>query len=230
MNQETQEKIADLKRKNLPSDEFARTVQSWKAEEGSMRITTIKDFVSKQDCEKIINFFNKQEFQNFNGASKFIGKTFPWLQCRSLPHNHEDEHIVKIMSSYRFNATMHARKFFEKELYPEYTDLVVWKNGEDMAVHADSCEMDGTPRDSRGSSHDWRFGGGVLYLNDDYAGGETYFPKYSIQVRPEVGKLSLFMADWNHMHGVREISQGNEPVARYTMPIWFTEDYRKSEI
>lgn len=230
MDEETKQKIAELKALNLSSQEFDETIQSWEADPDSMRVTSIKNFLSEEDCQRIIDFFSKQEFQSFNGAQKFVNKTFPWLQCRSLPFGHEDEDVVKIISSFRFDATIAARDFFEKTLYPEYSDLVIWKNGEEMAVHADSYEMDGTPRDTRGSSSDWRFGGGVLYLNDDYAGGETYFPKYNIQVRPEVGKLSLFMADWNHMHGVRKVSQGKEPVARYTMPIWFTEDYQKTEI
>ena len=230
MNLETREKIQSLKDSGIEGHEFDEIVKSWPADSENQRISVIKNFIRPEDCIQIIDFFSKQKKQGFNSEKKFIGKTFPWQQCRRLNPNHPDEYVVKLISSYRFNATIAARDFFQKDLYPEYTDLVAWKNGEDMNVHSDSFHMDGSPRDSRGSHKDWRYCGGVLYLNDDYAGGETYFPKFNIQVKPETGKLSLFMADWEHMHGVRRVTQGRDPIARYTMPIWFTEDYTKSEI
>jgi hypothetical protein len=39
----------------------------------------------------------------------------------------------------------------------------------------------------------------VLYLNDDYSGGETSFPGIPLDVKPEVGKILLFAPDLLHL-------------------------------
>ena len=38
----------------------------------------------------------------------------------------------------------------------------------------------------------------VLYLNDDYFGGETWFPDLSLNVKPQTGKVILFAPDLRH--------------------------------
>lgn len=39
----------------------------------------------------------------------------------------------------------------------------------------------------------------VLYLNDDYTGGETVFPDQALEVRPEIGTILLFPPNLRHM-------------------------------
>ena len=63
-------------------------------------------------------------------------------------------------------------------------------------------------------------------LNDDYEGGETYFPEQNIKYTPEAGHLIMFPSDLTHPHGVTEVIKGD----RYTLPIWFTDDETKLEI
>lgn len=223
-------RIRELREQGASDSKIFSEIEAFEVDQSLKKIDVIPNFLSKEHCEEIIKFVDKQPLQAENGEDKFKGKTFPWGQVRNID-NHGNWDIAKIISSFRVDATLAARKFYNKDnIYPEYTDIVLWKNGEDMGLHADSYEFDGNPRDTRGSKHDWRFCGGVLYLNDDYEGGETYFSKFKVQVRPETGKFSLFSSDWNHMHGVRRIMGGREPWARYTMPIWFTEDYTKCEV
>tara|TARA_B100000927_G_C16319470_1_gene410767 strand:+ start:203 stop:775 length:573 start_codon:yes stop_codon:yes gene_type:complete len=43
----------------------------------------------------------------------------------------------------------------------------------------------------------------IIYLNDEYTGGETFFPKKNILIRPTVGKLLFFencLKDTNYVH------------------------------
>lgn len=58
----------------------------------------------------------------------------------------------------------------------------------------------------------------LIYLNDDYIGGEIYFPKYGIEIKPKVGDLICFPDNPEYVHGVRPIVSGS----RYTSPRWFT--------
>ena len=40
----------------------------------------------------------------------------------------------------------------------------------------------------------------MLYLNDNYKGGETEFLNQAIKIKPETGKLILFPPFWTHEH------------------------------
>lgn len=57
----------------------------------------------------------------------------------------------------------------------------------------------------------------VLYLNNDYAGGELFFPKLGIEVVPDPGTLIIFPSTEEFEHGVRPVKEG--PV-RYVIPVF----------
>ncbi len=58
----------------------------------------------------------------------------------------------------------------------------------------------------------------VLYLNDDFEGGDFIFPELKIRVRPEPGMLVCFPSNHNYMHGVEPVTKGN----RYSIVTWAT--------
>jgi hypothetical protein len=42
----------------------------------------------------------------------------------------------------------------------------------------------------------------LLYLNDNYSGGELYFPHHKIKIKPEPGMLVSFPGNWFNRHGI----------------------------
>lgn len=42
----------------------------------------------------------------------------------------------------------------------------------------------------------------LLYINDDYLGGELYFPYHKIKIKPEPGMLISFPGNWFNRHGI----------------------------
>lgn len=48
----------------------------------------------------------------------------------------------------------------------------------------------------------------VIYLNDDFNGGELYFPDIDLEVKPIRGSLMLFSASKKYLHGVRKVLPG----------------------
>jgi hypothetical protein len=58
----------------------------------------------------------------------------------------------------------------------------------------------------------------LIYINNNYSGGDIYFPEYNISHKPEPGDLLTFPDNPDYVHGVRAISDG----IRYTTPRWFT--------
>lgn len=64
-----------------------------------------------------------------------------------------------------------------------------------------------------------RVGTGILYLNDDYDGGSTYFPKLGVDVIPKKGSLLYFKqsydepTNWSTIHESRVIKKGTKWIA-----------------
>jgi predicted 2-oxoglutarate/Fe(II)-dependent dioxygenase YbiX len=56
----------------------------------------------------------------------------------------------------------------------------------------------------------------VLYINDDFEGGEFAFPDLHIQVKPKPGLLVCFPSDQNYLHSVLPVTQGT----RYSIVTW----------
>jgi predicted 2-oxoglutarate/Fe(II)-dependent dioxygenase YbiX len=49
---------------------------------------------------------------------------------------------------------------------------------------------------------------GILYLNDNYEGGEINFPEQGIKIKPEAGTLLVFFGDESRPHEVCEVTNG----------------------
>ena len=88
-----------------------------------------------------------------------------------------------------------------------------WRAGEKQAPHADKQELDGGPNCCPGYDVS-----SIFYLNDDYEGGEIFFPNQSLTIKPTSNKLISFPGDIDFMHGVNKIMSG----IRYTMTIFWT--------
>jgi predicted 2-oxoglutarate/Fe(II)-dependent dioxygenase YbiX len=48
----------------------------------------------------------------------------------------------------------------------------------------------------------------VLYLNNDYSGGEIEFPRQGLKIKPEVGEFVMFPSNKNFPHQVLPITNG----------------------
>lgn len=57
----------------------------------------------------------------------------------------------------------------------------------------------------------------VVYYNEDFEGGELFFPQHELEISPKKGLVVTYPGDTDHIHGVREVTAG----FRYTSPIFF---------
>lgn len=58
----------------------------------------------------------------------------------------------------------------------------------------------------------------VIYLNDDYEGGEINFINQSISIKPEAGTLIIFPSNEPYVHDPKPVVSGN----KYMIPLfWF---------
>jgi len=56
----------------------------------------------------------------------------------------------------------------------------------------------------------------VIFLNDNFEGGDFVFPDLKIRIRPEPGMLVCFPSNHHYMHGVEPVTKGN----RYSIVCW----------
>ena len=98
------------------------------------------------------------------------------------------------------------------EYWPDYTDLVLWREGMEMGAHVDNLPPHFPHRQYSA----------LVYLNE-CEGGETFFPDTGKAVAPQKGRMILFPS--GERHGVTRISKGE----RYTLASWLTDDKSKWE-
>jgi len=99
----------------------------------------------------------------------------------------------------------------------EAIDVYNYETGQYLAYHHDY------PYDSRQINY-YKHGGdrvgtGIFYLNDDFEGGATYFPKHDINVIPKTGSFLYFQqgydeeTNWSTIHESKKITKGVKWIA-----------------
>ena len=79
-------------------------------------------------------------------------------------------------------------------------------------------DMSDSKKENKNFNH--RYFGCVIYLNDDYIGGETFYPDHNFKIVPKSGTLAIHLGDCNHRHGVTEVKENT----RYTIASFWSFD------
>lgn len=64
----------------------------------------------------------------------------------------------------------------------------------------------------------------VVYLNDNFTGGELVFPARDVVIVPKPGLFVGFPSNHEFVHAVPNVLSGK----RYSLPVWFTMDSEKA--
>ena len=65
---------------------------------------------------------------------------------------------------------------------------------------------------------------GLVYLNDNFAGGELVFPDRDVVIIPKAGLFIGFPSNHKFVHAVPKVLSGK----RYSLPVWFTVNAAKA--
>ena len=106
-----------------------------------------------------------------------------------------------------------------KEIHLDHLSIARWPTGYELSPHADAENPPGFPK------HEfyWRDFACITFLNNDFEGGNLYFPDLNIEVTPEPGQSICFPGTMEYLHGVKKITKG----VRYTIASFFTYDASK---
>ncbi len=106
------------------------------------------------------------------------------------------------------------------QLYSDVLNFARWPQGYELLPHADAQNPGNNPH-----PFPWRNFAAVIYLNEDYDGGEIYFPELGIEMRPVAGTLVCFPGTLKYLHGVRMVTGG----MRHTIASFLTFDASKQD-
>jgi predicted 2-oxoglutarate/Fe(II)-dependent dioxygenase YbiX len=116
---------------------------------------------------------------------------------------------IEIMQSVLLNVLEKTQEFYSQQLYISEFRISCYKPGYSMGLHDDSV------------SHKEPFtASAVLYLNNDFSGGDIFFPYRELKHTPAMCDLVVFDSkNKKNLHGVETTTSG----IRYSSAIWMTD-------
>lgn len=164
-----------------------------------MKIKILNDFISKQDADTLI-----KEIVSPSEINKYPDYYLDRNGGTAFPYN---KTVMDILKKYADIANKVQEDFFETESNVFVTKAFGsgWSPGMSGNPHIDAIEKEPFIEYSC-----------VIYLNDEYEGGEIYFPKFNFSKKPEKYSAIFFPGnDPEYIHGVSEIKSGNRYTALY---------------
>ena len=186
-------------------------------------IQVIEEALPEETCD-FLNAFIHQNPNAFNNEDtqvipQFKNKTIPYKALhRTMPDPFGK--VERCLNYARFVGQQNIVKYFEEFAFPENTELTRWFPGDNMSVHADNSWPESAEEAMKDTPHptSYRDYSGIFYLNDHYTGGEIYFPKLDIEVKPKKGSLILFPSGRDFEHGVKTV----KVFPRHTIAVWYS--------
>ena len=175
----------------------------------------VEDFLGKDDLASLLHSFSA-----LRGGINDKNLNNDYWQGRLLFAHEVNAHSQDagaVMKNFQIAAARRIEEFYRltQPIYADTVQLVLWSEGLHMPAHADNANPDGS---AHGMA--WRNFSSIVYLNDDYDGGELYFTALDMQIKPKAGMLVAFTAGFHHEHAVLKVTRGE----RITMPAFYTFD------
>lgn len=190
------------------------------AEYGAQDFIIIPDFLTAKECDRLTTMFDQ-----IHGLVKHRKIGIDFWEGRIVYMGDVAEHdasAAAIMGNFQKRATAMLGDFYAltSPLWTDTVQLNIWEQGSFLPCHTDNSNPNGSAH-----STPWRDFSSIVYLNDDYEGGELYFTAQDRILKPRKGMLVAFSAGYHHEHGVLKVTRGR----RITMPAFYTFDQRKAD-
>jgi predicted 2-oxoglutarate/Fe(II)-dependent dioxygenase YbiX len=187
-------------------------------------IVALENFMTEEELLRLNNFIRNNENWDFtethhNENGTVIYDADYWAdRVATYPTiEKSDPEIPKLIERMVSRLKVEVDNFFGVDANPTSPAMVRWLPGQLQMPHADK-ELHTGPDAGQPNDFPYYDLAGLFYINDDYEGGELYFPNQGIQFKPKAGAAYFFPGDKNYIHGVTEIKSG----IRYTVPFFWT--------
>ena len=182
------------------------------------KIIEVLDFLDDEACKNIIKYIeSKPENWGHVASYKYRLGHFPEPDVDLELFNLSKSTVYDIVEK----INNHVSFFFSKDVSLNTIHAQKFQTGGLGHVHSDNTDENGDSNHFEINKY-----AAIIYLNDQYSGGEVFFPEHEMDVRPKAGSLVLFPGGKENIHGVREITSG----LRYTIiSFWDFSDSKYSE-
>jgi hypothetical protein len=104
-------------------------------------------------------------------------------------------------------VSLSVSEYAKKDLVLKSMFYSVMRTGTSNSMHMDNFEYkkNKTPKLKEDSKYDYS---AILYLNEDFTGGELIFPNQGITIYPKTGSIAIFKGDDTTPHEVSTVLSG----------------------
>lgn len=181
----------------------------------SSDIILFREGFTKHECEYILDTIEEypswEEAKTFGDIDNYRKTKVDYLANRYGNNSQlfRAHSIIGYNFKVAFEHLMHFYKKNERESHLFYTSdegvqILKYEPGEYYHEHIDSG-----PKVKRIHSC-------VMFLNDNYLGGEIVFPRQEIKFKGQTGDIIFFPSTFTHPHIANEVIEG----VKYTAVIW----------
>lgn len=161
----------------------------------------IEDFATEKELDILLEYAQKTDRWSFSGHERWDGRN---AHMTEIMFHEGAVPATQVMMDVWGRCEDMLREEVSGDIRLEVPQFTRWFPGDDIwPSHADNCNPDGTPNYTPHRSH-----GMVIYLNDDFKGGELVYPDLGITIKPKRGMLCMHTAGWENNHGVRPVEEG----------------------
>ena len=169
----------------------------------SMDIKIIKNFVDKEDADRLIKYIETNKLNKDKFIYTEYLKTVESQQAQSqIPEQfsiNDHPEVKDIYIKYAKRFIEECKVFFDNTegigLYAQW--LTMYGIGNELPRH----------RDNHFGAEEINFSA-VIYLNDDFTGGETEFPHHNKKIVPKMGSVMVFPPTWQYPHAGLRVHKG----------------------
>lgn len=198
--------------KRLETQKVNNSIESINLEYG---IQLYRNAISKENCKKVIDLLEGEVAKGLpnlhwhgahvNGPAGHIAHVRNCYDIKFkktelghyFPKTQELEEAYDIVDKGINDSLRHYERLWNFNIqYKEAFNFVKYLSGEYFKLHADhgpfyTCTVSA-----------------VVYLNDDYQGGEIEFPRHNLVVKPQAGDIILFPSNFVYEHASLNVSEG----------------------
>ncbi len=172
-------------------------------------IFIIKDFITVEEASQLLDLATsatEDEWSEYNYTERhendeWENRILLLDKCLRFDQN------KKMLTDKIFNRIKkEVSTILNKDIYEYVGFRGIYRSieGQEMKTHSD-----------QGLGVKFKYGI-VLYLNDNYKGGEIYYPNVNVEIKPSALSLVLHPAHEAYRHGVKKVSSGT----RYSMTVF----------
>ena len=160
-------------------------MQSIKSKEicSSPKIIIFKKLLDTQSCIEIIKEYSPRNSPSYVTDGNKVSKSKLRSSSSSLIKKEEE----KIYQLRKKTCSLLNWNFEDSERF----QFITYKKGEKYAPHFDAFDLNQMKKISNRKTTQ-RIHTNIIYLNENFEGGDTYFPKLGISIQAEAGMMLSF--------------------------------------